>query len=117
MVKIIIASEGQGMEGGICLHFGHCPEFVVVEAEGKEIKSAETVPNPYLEQHMPGVLPQFVKKLGADVLIVGGIGSRAIDFFDSLGIKVVFGACGKVSDAVSDYLEGRLKEGENICEH
>ena len=117
MVKIAVTSEGNGMEGTICMHFGHCPEFVVVEAEGEKITSVKAVPNPYLEQHIPGALPKFVKELEAEVLIAGGIGSRAIDVFDSLGIKVVFGASGKVSDAVSDYLKGKLKEGENICSH
>jgi len=117
MVKIAVTSEGNGMEGSICMHFGHCPEFVVIDADGEEVKSVKAVQNPYLGHHIPGALPKFVKELEAEVLIAGGIGSRAIDVFNSLGIKVVFGASGKVGDAVSDYLHGKLKEGENICTH
>lgn len=116
-MKIAITSEGGGMEGTVAEHFGRCPEFVLVEIEGKEIKSAKGVPNPYDGKHIPGAVPRFVKDQGAEIVITGGCGPMAIKLFDELGVRLVMGARGRISDTVSDFLKGRLKQDENACSH
>jgi len=70
-----------------------------VEVEGNEIKKKETlVPPP----HEPGVLPDWLHHLGADVIIAGGMGQRAISLFGEKGIIMngeflgVPGGCGYV---------------------
>lgn len=105
------------MNGKIAEHFGRCPEFVLVEADGKQVKSAEIIKNPYFKNPIPGALPEFIKKTGADVVMTGGAGPMAIKLFKEMGIKLVLGCEGKISDAVCDYLEENLKIGRNICEH
>lgn len=116
-MRIVISSEGGGMKGDVAHHFGRCPEFVLVDAEEKKIMASKVVRNPYFEQHVPFAVPRFLSSFKPAILITGGIGPRAIDMFDSLGIKVVFGVGGKIKNAVSDFLDGKLKVGENICEH
>ena len=76
-------------DGRLTAHFGHCQEFAIIEIEGNEITKKETrVPPP----HEPGVLPSWLHSLGANVIIAGGMGGRALSLFEQNGINVVAGA-------------------------
>lgn len=101
----------------LCLHFGHCEKFVLVKVDDatKTITGKEDlVPPP----HEPGVLPKWLHEMGANVIIAGGMGMRAQDFFTQYGIKVVIGAPpDHPQTVVMDYLNGTLETGSNICDH
>jgi predicted Fe-Mo cluster-binding NifX family protein len=102
-------------DGKLTAHFGHCKEFAILNVEENEIKQKEfLVPPP----HEPGVLPQWLKEMGANVIIAGGMGQRAVQLFDQAGIQVVTGA--PVEDPeilVRDYLKNKLVVGDNVCDH
>jgi predicted Fe-Mo cluster-binding NifX family protein len=102
-------------DGKLTAHFGHCKEFAILHVEENEIKKKEIlVPPP----HEPGVLPAWLKEMGAQVIIAGGMGQRAISLFDQAGIQVITGA--PVEDPeilVKDYLRNALVAGENVCDH
>ena len=102
-------------EGKLTAHFGHCQEFAIVEVEDSEIKNKETlVPPP----HEPGVLPRWLHELGADVIIAGGMGGRAIELFVQNGIKVLTGAPSLTpEELIKQYLDNTLQTGANICDH
>ncbi|MQY69973.1 MAG: hypothetical protein GH145_03800 [Firmicutes bacterium] len=55
----------------------------------------------------PGQIPSFLKEQGIEVIIAGGMGPRAVGFFNQLGIKAVTGATGKVKEAVGQLLRRR----------
>ncbi len=103
--------------GKLCAHFGHCEQFTLfdVDADKKTIlKKAMAVPPP----HEPGLLPTWLQEQGADVIIAGGMGSRAQELFLGKGIHVVTGASQEAPEkVVSDYLAGILKTGANVCDH
>jgi len=86
-----------------------------VEVEGNEIKKKETlVPPP----HEPGVLPGWLHHLGADVIIAGGMGQRAISLFSEKGIKVITGAPElEPEKLINSYLDNTLMTGANVCDH
>ena len=104
-------------EGRLCSHFGHCEQFALfdVDANSKTIlKTTMLVPPP----HEPGLLPTWLQEQGADVIIAGGMGSRAQELFLGKGIQVVTGASQEVpAKVVADYLTGVLKTGSNVCDH
>ena len=102
-------------EGKLTAHFGHCQEFALVDVEDNKIKNKRTmVPPP----HEPGVLPHWLHQQGADVIIAGGMGARAMDLFAQNGIKVLTGAPSLApEELVQQYLENTLKTGTNICDH
>ncbi|MDI3546468.1 MAG: hypothetical protein PWR10_120 [Halanaerobiales bacterium] len=110
MQKIAIPSEGNRF----AQHFGRCPEYTIIETDGKEILNKKVIPNP---GHEPGFLPRYLKDLGVDCVLAGGMGRRAKDLFDSNGIKVVTGVSGSIEDGVKLYLEGKLETEEDICDH
>lgn len=102
-------------EGKLTAHFGHCQEFALVGVEDNQIKTRETlVPPP----HEPGVLPRWLHEQGANVIIAGGMGARALDLFVQNGIKVLTGAPSLTPEAlVQQYLDNALQTGANVCDH
>lgn len=98
-------------------HFGHCEQFVLfdVEPDGKTIHGRQVLTPP---PHEPGTFPKWLHEQGATVIIAGGMGSRAQSLFDQNGIRVVVGALtGEPDVLVSDFIEGRLTIGANVCDH
>jgi predicted Fe-Mo cluster-binding NifX family protein len=104
-------------QGRLSLHFGHCAEFVVVDVdpETKTIQGTETLPAP---PHQPGLLPQWLAERGVNMVIAGGMGMRAQQFFQQYNIQVVIGAPSETPETVvQGYLAGTLETGQNICDH
>ena len=117
MRRIALACEdNEGLSGQISQHFGRCPYYLIVDVEGDEIKRTDSVDNPYYNNHVPGMVPQFINEQGANVMIAGGMGPRAIDMFGNLGIEVVTGAIGNVGNVLQAYLKGEIS-GVEPCEH
>ena len=85
--------DNKGLESIISEHFGHAPYFAFVVTENREIVSHEIEANPF-EDHQPGQIPEYVKSRGANVIITRGMGGRAKQFFDSLGVQAFTGADG-----------------------
>jgi len=105
------------VNGMLCMHFGHCEQFALVEVDdaSKAITGTRYLAPP---PHEPGVLPRWLHEQGADVIIAGGMGQRAQGLFSQSGIKVVVGApAEKPEDVVSAYLAGTLEVGQNACDH
>jgi predicted Fe-Mo cluster-binding NifX family protein len=103
-------------DGRLCMHFGHCEQFALVDVEqdGAGVKTTYLTPPP----HEPGVLPRWLHEQGADVIIAGGMGQRAQQLFAQSGVKVVVGAPAEAPERiVESYLKGTLVSGENFCDH
>jgi len=103
--------------GRLSAHFGHCEEFALIDADPdtKTIVGKEMVAAP---DHQPGLLPRWLAERGTNVIIAGGMGSRAQNLFAEQNIQVVVGAPAEEPEAIAkDYLAGILKTGGNICDH
>ncbi len=103
--------------GRLAMHFGHCEQFALVDVEQteKQIIKTELVDAP---EHQPGLLPRWLGERGANVIIAGGMGSRAQNLFAEQGITVIVGAPAETIEClVKSYLEGTLEPGENVCDH
>ncbi len=117
-MKIVVASaDTQGLEGQVSAHFGRCPYYTIVELENNKVVDTKVVENPTLQNHQPGMAPRFIHdELGADVMLTGGMGPRAIQMFLAWDISCATGASGKISDAIDAYLAGQLG-GMEACSH
>lgn len=110
-MKIVVSSDSdRGLDSSVSHHFGRCPYFSVVHIEDDGIESAESVENPYFNAHSPGQVPSLINELGADVMIAGGMGGRAISIFKEYGIQCSTGASGTVRSAVNQYISGNLSD-------
>ena len=54
-------------------------------------------------------MPALISSLGANVMLTGGMGGRAIMFFQQYGIEGVTGAYGTVRQSIEGYLGGQLQ--------
>jgi len=112
-MRIAISAEDiNGLDSVVSPHFGRCPHYILVDVEGQEAKSVQAVDNPYYSQHSPGMVPGFIHSQGVDVMLTGGMGRRAIGFFEQYGIEAVTGASGTVRYALECYLGGTLYGAE-----
>jgi ATP-binding protein involved in chromosome partitioning len=104
-------------QGQLCQHFGHCEEFAIVDVDSQS-KSISGIRREVPPPHEPGVLPQWLGRQNVNVVIAGGMGSRAQSLFAENGIQVVAGAAaGSPEEIVAAYLNGTLQTGTNICDH
>ena len=116
-MRIAVSIEtNQGLDSLVAHHFGRCPFFGLVEVEGKEIQSVKVIENPFFAGHEPGQVPGFIKEQNADVMLSGGMGGRAIQFFNQFGIDTATGASGTVQEAVTCFLEGELRGASSCAE-
>ena len=104
----VSANENKGLDSAIGSHFGRCPFFVLVDVEANKVQAVETIDNPYYSQHEPGQVPGFIRTQAADVMLSGGMGGRAVAFFQQYGIEPVTGAAGTVGQSIQMYLSGEL---------
>jgi len=102
-------------DGALVMHFGHADRFTFVDVnEGVIGAVREASPPP----HAPGVLPAWCKENGVDIVIAGGMGSRAQSLFAARGIQVVVGAPAEApEELVRRHLSGTLAPGTNVCDH
>lgn len=110
-MKIAVTAENNnGLDSMVAQHFGHAPYFMLAEVENGEVTAVQGVANPFAEAHQPGQIPAFIHAQKADVILSGGMGGRAIEFFEQYGIKAATGASGTVRQSLENYFGGKLKE-------
>lgn len=109
-MKVVIPTDS----GKVSMHFGRCPEFTIFKIKENKIKNKKVIDNP---GHKPGFLPKFLNKRGADCLITGGIGRRAVNLFNKYEIEVISGAKGEADKVIEDFLKGEIEGKDNICDH
>ncbi len=101
----------------LCHHFGHCAQFALIDVDetAKKITARQDVQAP---PHEPGALPVWLAEQGANLVIAGGIGARAVELLEQNKIKSIIGApVLSPEDLATAYLEGSLQQGKNSCDH
>lgn len=100
--------------GYVNQHFGRSKEFTIVELnEGKTV-SQKNVSAEDLQHNHEG-LAGLMKNENVDVVIVGGIGARALAPLKEGGLEVVTGVSGKITEVIDKYVRGELKSSSEAC--
>ena len=89
---------------------------MVARVKDGEVLDHEVVTNPHYNNHQPGQMPRFIRGLGVDAILAGGMGPKAIQMFESFGINVATGAVGVAGKVLAAYLSGELT-GIVPCKH
>jgi predicted Fe-Mo cluster-binding NifX family protein len=103
--------------GRLAMHFGHCEAFALIDVDPatRKIGQREDIAAP---PHEPGLLPRWLAERGANLIIAGGMGQRALSLFAEQKIDVVLGAPAETPERlVTDHLAGTLQNGQNVCDH
>ncbi|MBI3945154.1 MAG: NifB/NifX family molybdenum-iron cluster-binding protein [Armatimonadetes bacterium] len=109
-MRVAFAVDGEE----ISAHFGHCAEYALVDFADGQVERQARIPTP---PHQPGVLPPFLRRRGAECVVAGGMGPRAVELFTQLGIGVIVGVQGSLAEAIEAFLKGKLAGGESTCAH
>jgi predicted Fe-Mo cluster-binding NifX family protein len=108
-LRISISAEtNDGLNSIVAHHFGRSPFFVFIDLENRKAKKVEVVNNPCFDRHQPGQVTGFINENKVDVMLSGGMGGRAIQFFQQLGIQTATDACGTAQLVLKSYLDGSL---------
>ncbi len=110
-MKIAVTYEN----GQVFQHFGHTEAFKVYECEDGQVKSSR-VEGTGGSGHE--ALAVFLKRLGVEALICGGIGAGAKNALAAVGIALYAGVSGDADQAVADLLAGKLMfSADANCDH
>jgi predicted Fe-Mo cluster-binding NifX family protein len=101
---VVAVEDACGFDGQVSAHLGRCPFFLLAEVNGSMATVSEVVPNPHFGAHRPDVVPRFIRDMGANAIIAGGMGQGAIEIFHGFGIDVAADATGTVATALRAYL-------------
>ena len=110
-MKIAVTYEA----GFVFQHFGHTAAFKLYDVENGLVVGSRVVDT---QGHGHGALADFLKDLGVDVLICGGIGSGAQMALQRAGIQFYGGVSADADDAVEAFLSGTLRFNPCVhCDH
>ncbi len=95
-------------------HFGKVPNYTIIDSETEEV---EIVPNTSEHTGGVGVPPDQLSKIGVNIMLCGGLGTRAVQLFESYGIEVYTGAQGTAADTFNAWKSGKLEKAsmDNAC--
>lgn len=101
--------------GLVFQHFGHTEQFKIYDVDGNTVKDSKIYStNGQGHEALAG----FLKDLGVNALICGGIGGGAKAALDEAGIAIYAGVTGSTDAAVSALLAGTLTYSNDVtCSH
>lgn len=104
-------------DGQVDHHFGHCAYYTVVEVnDQKEIVRTFTLDSPEGCGCKSNIAYQM-QEMGITLMLAGNIGQGAVNKLASCGIEVIRGCEGDVMQLAKDYLDGKVKDNEQVCDH
>ena len=110
-MKVAVTYEN----GNVFQHFGHTEQFKLYDIKDGKVAGMEVLS---AQGSGHGALAVFLKDMGVDALICGGIGAGAKNALADAKIELYPGVSGSADDAVSSFLEGNLVYHSEIqCEH
>jgi predicted Fe-Mo cluster-binding NifX family protein len=112
----ITLDDNKGLKSRVCLHFGQCGYFLIVEVKDKKIVKHDIVPN--CAQHGGGacLAVDEILKYKITHMIAGGMGINAQLKLANAGVKV-FNYSGIAEDAVKELIAGNLGDIEPCKGH
>ena len=109
-MKIVITAATAGALGLMDGRFGRAPYFLMYDTRDNSWTPHENAQNAALE-HGAGIqAAQAIEKMGAQVLISGQVGPKALQVLRVSGIKVYCVEPGKVNTVLTEFLEGHYEE-------
>nr|WP_319374095.1 NifB/NifX family molybdenum-iron cluster-binding protein [uncultured Methanobacterium sp.] len=110
MDLICVPSIGnEGLKGEVSQHLGKTPYFVLIKWENDQIEKFQVLESG--SKHLGGRLTpgEFIAGSGANILLCGNLGQKAVQMIEKAGIDVYVGASGTVIEALQSWAEGKLK--------
>ncbi|MCD6590904.1 MAG: NifB/NifX family molybdenum-iron cluster-binding protein [Candidatus Aenigmarchaeota archaeon] len=107
-MKIAIPTDGKnGLDERVAYHFGRCATYTILDEEGNVVEIIDNTSEHFGGRGMPA---ELLKERNVDVLLCRGIGPRAIELANNLGMDVYVGEAESVKDMFKLWKSGKLKK-------
>ena len=97
----------QGMNSPLSSHFGQADHFAMYDEETKQLTFFSNAGHHHGGKLTPA---EVIQQAGAQVVLCGGLGTKAVQLFQHAGIRVFNQASGTVADVLAAYQAGKLPE-------
>jgi len=111
-MKIAISANGTNLDATINDRFGRCPYFLIVETDDVSIEVLENA-NADLSTGAGIQAASMVVSKGAQAVVTGNCGPKAMQVFSEAGIAVILNQQGVVRDVVETFKKGVLHPSAN----
>jgi len=116
MVKIVIPTLDERGEQ-LSAHFGRAPFFAWFQIMDGRVVEKGAVPNDSSHFGGVGLPPERIGSLGPDAVLTPGMGMRAINMFQVMGIAVMQATGATTEENIELFIQGELTELTEGCLH
>ena len=115
-MKIVIPTNNkEGLGDTVAEHFGRCQTYTFLNEKGEVVEIIDNT-----SEHMggEGLPPELMKKHGANILLCGDLGPRALSLCQKLDIEVYVSQAETVKEIFEMWENNKLKTAgaEDVCE-
>lgn len=111
-MKICVTAQSADENAAVAPRFGRAPHFVLYDDEDETYALIENVQNMSAAAGAGVQSGTAVADAGADVVLTGHVGPKAMSVLQRAGIQVAVGAEGTVQEAIEAYQRGDLEPTE-----
>jgi len=108
-MKLAITSTGKELDSNLDPRFGRAAYFIMVDPKTMAFEVVENSQNPNLSWGAGIQASKTIVDNHVDVLITGHCGPKAFKVLQKAGVKLMTGAGGRVTDAVAQFITGKLE--------
>lgn len=108
-MKIAVPSDGRTLESNICISFGRCEQFLIVDSESMDFSILDN--SAVAEMGGAGIkAAQSIVDNSCETLITMHLGENAADVLKPADVKMIRGKSGTVKENIELYNKGKLSE-------
>ncbi|QGN06733.1 dinitrogenase iron-molybdenum cofactor biosynthesis protein [Halorhabdus sp. CBA1104] len=106
MLLCVPSLEDGTLGAPVSPHFGRAPNYTLLDTEAESVEVIDNDGQHHGGRRSP---PKIIAETGADVLLCGNLGQKAVERFDAMDIEVYCGTEGTVAEALEQFEAGDLE--------
>ena len=109
-MKVVVTSQGRELNSAVDPRFGRAKYFIVVDTETGDFSATDNSQNLNAAQGAGIQAGKNVVDLGAEAVIAGHVGPKALATLQASSVAIYTGASGTVADAIEQFKAGKLEQ-------
>ena len=103
-------------DGHVDDHFGHCANYTIFDIMDGKVVGSSKLASPEGCGCKSGIAP-VLRQMGVQVMLAGNMGQGAKNVLEAQRIEVIRGCSGDVEALVNEFIEGKVKDDGQVCDH
>lgn len=109
-MKVAISAHGNSLDAGVDSRFGRCAYLVIADSKSGSIVMSEKNEYANAAGGAGTRTARRVSDLGAEAVVTGKVGPKALEVLQECGVRCCTGASGTVREALVAFARGDLSE-------